>query len=117
MMEEAFSSPFMYWVGMNTTPDTDATALAEFSRFYSKTHLPEVVASNPGFVRGSRYELLQPDPRGDFGPRWLAVYEMDGEAAADGYITRNDGLPEGRPRYTPGPAAWRQTETRWRLLW
>ena len=59
MMEEAFSSPFMYWVGMNTAPDTDATALAEFSRFYSKTHLPEVVASNPGFVRGSRYELLQ----------------------------------------------------------
>ena len=82
MTAEAFSSPFMYWVGMNIAPDTDAAALAEFNTFYSKTHVPEVLASNPGFVRGWRYELLQPDPRGDFGPRWLAVYEMDGEAAA-----------------------------------
>lgn len=80
-MQQAFAYPFMYWVGMNTHPDTDPTAVAEFSRFYSTIHVPEVVASNPGFVRGTRYELLHPDPRGDWGPRWLAVYEMDGEAA------------------------------------
>ena len=108
MTAAAFSYPFMYWVGMNTAPDTDAAALAEFNAFYSKTHVPEVVASNPGFVRGSRYELLQPDPRGDFGPRWLAIYEMDGEAAARTYAQRNDGPAEGRPTYTPGPAAWRR---------
>ena len=117
MMAEAFSYPFMYWVGMNTAPNTDAAALAEFNAFYSKTHSPEVVASNPGFVRGSRYELLQPDPRGDFGPRWLAVYEMDGEAAARTYAQRNDGPPEGRPTYTPGPAAWQQTQGMWRMIW
>ena len=117
MMAEAFSYPFMYWVGMNTAPDTDAAALAEFNAFYSKTHVPEVLANNPGFVRGSRYELLQPDPRGDFGPRWLAIYEMDGEAAARTYAQRNDGPPEGRPTYTPGPAAWRQTQTMWRMIW
>ena len=111
MTAEAFSYPFMYLVGMNTAPDTDAAALAEFSEFYSKVHVPEVLANNPGFVRGSRYELLQPDPRGDFGPRWLAIYEMDGEAAARTYAQRNDGPPEGRPTYTPGPAAWRQTQT------
>src|SRR5215510_13688744 len=58
-------------------------------------HVPEVVASNPGFVRGTRYELLQPDPRGDWGPRWLAVYEMDGEAAARTYAQRNDAPPAG----------------------
>ncbi len=117
MMAEAFSYPFMYWVGMNTAPDTDAAALAAFNAFYSKIHLPEVVASNPGFVRGSRYELLHPDPRGDFGPRWLAVYEMDGEAAARTYAQRNDGPPEGRPTYTPGPAAWQQTQGMWRIIW
>ena len=77
MMAEAFSHPFMYWVGMNTAPNTDAAALAAFNTFYSKTHLPEVVASNPGVVRGWRYELLQPDPRGDLDPdgwrsmRWM----------------------------------------------
>src|SRR5262244_794902 len=65
MMQQAFPYPFMYWVGMNTPPGTDAAAVAEFSQFYSTIHVPEVVASNPGFVRGTRYELLQPDPRGD----------------------------------------------------
>ncbi len=39
----------MYWVGMNTAPDTAAAALAEFNQFYSKTHVPEVLANNPGF--------------------------------------------------------------------
>ncbi len=58
MMQQAFSYPFMYWVGMNTLPDTDRTAVAEFSQFYSTIHVPEVVASNHGFVRGTRYELL-----------------------------------------------------------
>jgi hypothetical protein len=116
-MAEAFSYPLMYWVGMNTPPNTDGAALAAFNTFYSKTHLPEVVANNPGFVRGSRYELLQPDPRGDFGPRWLAVYEMDGEAAARTYAQRNDGPSEGRPTYTPGPAIWQQTQSMWRMIW
>ena len=100
-MQQAFTYPFMYLVGMNTHPDTAPTAVAEFSQFYSKIHAPEAVTSNPGFVRGARYELLQPDPRGDFGPRWLAVYEMDGEAAARTYAARNDGPPEGRPRAHP----------------
>jgi len=117
IMQQAFAYPFMYWVGMNTPPDTDAAAVAEFSQFYSTIHVPEVVASNPGFVRGTRYELFQPDPRGDYGPRWLAVYEMDGEAAARTYAARNDGPPEGRPKYTPGPAVWQQTQSVWRMIW
>ena len=90
-------TPFMYWVGMNTPPDTSADELAKFNDFYSNIHAPEVVKGNPGFVRATRYELSGPDPRGDLGPRWLAVYEMDSEAAAQGYSARNDGPPEGRP--------------------
>lgn len=117
MTAAAFSYPFMYWVGMDTAPDTDAAALAAFNAFYSKTHLPEVLASNPGFVRGSRYELLSPDPRGDFGPRWLAMYEMDGETAAQTYARRHDGPASGRPTYTSGPAAWQHTQSRWRMIW
>jgi hypothetical protein len=117
MMAEAFSAPVMYWVGMNTASSTDAAGLEAFNAFYSQTHLPEVLASNPGFVRGWRYELLHPDPRGDFGPRWLAVYEMDGETAARTYAQRNDGPPEGRPTYTPGPAAWQQMQGMWRMIW
>jgi hypothetical protein len=117
MTQQAFAYPFMYWVGMQTPADADAAAVEEFSKFYSTIHLPEVLANNPGFVRGTRYELLQQDPRGDFGPRWLAVYEMDGEAAARTYAARNDGPPEGRPKYTPGPALWSQAQSTWRMIW
>jgi hypothetical protein len=53
MMQQAFAYPFMYWVGMNTPADMDPTAVAEFSQFYSTIHVPEVVAGNPGFVRGT----------------------------------------------------------------
>ena len=110
-------APYMYWVGMNTQPDTSEAELAKFNDFYSNTHAHEVVANNPGFFRATRYELLDGDPRGNFGPRWLVIYEMDGKDAAQGYIDRNDGPPEGRPAYTAGPAAWQTYEPWWRLMW
>jgi hypothetical protein len=118
-VEQAFAYPFMYWVGMTTAPDTSPAALAEFSQFYSQIHVPEVIANNPGFVRGTRYELLDPDPRGDphVGPRWLAVYEMDGEAAAQGYARRNDDPSASPPPYTARPPAWGQARTTWRMIW
>jgi hypothetical protein len=111
------NAPFMYWVGMDTAPETSPKEMAKFNDFYSNTHVPEVVTSNPGFVRATRYELHEPDPRGDFGPRWLVMYEMAGEDAAKGYIARNDGPAERRPKYTPGPAAWQNINTKWRLIW
>jgi hypothetical protein len=110
-------APYMYWVGMNTQPDTSADDLAAFNDFYSNTHVREVVAANPGFIRATRYELAEQDARGDFGPRWLAVYEIDSRDAADLYIRRNDGPAEGRPTYSPGPAAWQRYQGWWRLLW
>ncbi|MBM3225710.1 MAG: hypothetical protein FJZ47_18185 [Candidatus Tectomicrobia bacterium] len=116
-MSQAFAYPFMYWVGMTTPADADPAAVEEFSKFYSTVHVPEVLANNPGFVRGTRYELVQPDPRGGVAPRWLAVYEMDGEAAARTYAARNDGPPEGRPKYTRGPALWAQAQSIWRMIW
>jgi hypothetical protein len=116
-MEPSFSYPYMYWVGMNTPVDATPDALAAFSRFYSTVHAPEVLAANPGFVRATRYELLAPDPRNDLAPRWLAVYEMADEAAARGYIERNDGPPEGRPTYSPGPSAWQGAKSAWRMIW
>ena len=116
-MKQAFSYPFVYWIGMNTAPGTEAGAIEEFQEFYGKTHAPEVLAANPGFVRATRYELIGPDPRGAPAPRWLTAYEMDGEAAARAYAERNDGPPEGRPKYTPWPAASQPMEITWRMIW
>src|SRR5437868_691341 len=90
----AFANPYMYWVGMDTDPRTTPEALAEFNHFYSTTHVGEVIAAHPGFLTANRYELLDPDPRGGVhcGPRWLAVYDMTYEAAADQYL-KDDALP------------------------
>ena len=108
---------YMYWVGMDIPADTDAAGVAAFNQHYSKTHVPEVLANNPGFVRGTRYEIFQDDPRGRRGPRFLAVYDIDSEAGVHTYIQRNDGPPSGRPTYTQGPPGRPQNETPWRLMW
>jgi len=110
-------APYSYWVGMDIPADTNAAALADFNHFYTNTHAREVLASNPGFVGGARYELAQDDARGARGPRFLATYDIENEAGALGYIARNDGPPEGRPKYSEGPQAWQQHTTLWRLMW
>ena len=124
-----FTHPFMYWVGMDTDPRTTPEALAEFNRFYSTTHVGEVIAAHPGFVSVSRYELLDPDPhsaslhgagpQGEIhsGPRWLAAYEMADEAAAQQYIKDNARPWLHRQKYSPWPSARRKAKTVWRMLW
>ena len=119
-MTQAFAQPFMYWVGMEISPEIPPEALKELDAFYSNVHAREVVAQNPGFVSATRYELLDPDPRGGMhhGPRWLAVYELENEAAARGYIERNDEpTTQPRPHYSTWPSGRTYVETVWRLMW
>ncbi len=108
---------YTYWVGMDIPADTSAKDVADFNAFYSNTHRPEVLASNPGFLRGRRYELVQDDPRGPRGPRFIAAYDVESKEAAQQYIGRNDGPASGHPVYSDGPAAWQQRQTKWRLMW
>ncbi|HEV7662132.1 MAG TPA: hypothetical protein VGQ62_01260 [Chloroflexota bacterium] len=114
-----FTHPFMYWVGMDTDPRTTPEALAEFNQFYNTTHVGEVLTAHPGFVTASRYELIEPDPRGGMhaGPRWLAVYEMTDEVAAQQYIKDNARPWLHRQHYSPWPAARKKAKTTWRMLW
>jgi hypothetical protein len=114
-----FDHPFMYWVGMDTDPRTTPEALAEFNHFYSTTHVHEVIAAHPGFIGVSRYELLDEDPRGGShqGPRWLAAYAMQDEAAAERYLKDNARPWLHRKQYSPWPAARKRAKTTWRMLW
>ena len=104
---------FSYWVGIDT-PDVPPDHIAAFNDFYSSVHLPEVLANNPEFRSVDRYELTQPDARGDLGPRWLARYTLDAERA--GQHIRDNTTPGDRGSYTPFPAGI-ETVVRWRLLW
>jgi hypothetical protein len=106
--------PCIYLVGMNIPADTDAAGLAAFNEFYTRTHVPEVVANNPGFLSGTRYELLSADGA---GPRFLAVYEVADEEAAKRFLERGRNPQAGRPTYTSGPPTWERHETLWRLMY
>ncbi|MBV9172822.1 MAG: hypothetical protein JOZ81_22360 [Chloroflexi bacterium] len=118
-MPQPFAHPFMYWVGMDTDPRTTPEALAEFNQFYNSTHVHEVIAAHAGFVGVSRWELVEPDPRGGnhVGPRWLAIYDMQDEASAEEYIKDNARPWLHRRKYSPWPAARRKAKTVWRMLW
>jgi hypothetical protein len=116
---DVFAHPFSYWVGMDTDPRTTPQALDEFNQFYSTTHVGEVVAAHPGFVGGSRYELVAAasPAAGQRGPRWLAVYGMADEAAAEQYLKDNARPWLHRRKYSPWPAARKRAKTVWRMLW
>ena len=114
---DVLAQPFVTWAGLSTPPDLDPTALAEFNAFYSKTHIPEILRHNPGFVAAARFELTWSDPRGLAGPTWLAMYGVQDEAAARAYILQSQLPREQRPPQTPGPPAWSAARREWRLLW
>ena len=101
-------APFaIYLLGVN--PPTDATDedLVVFNDFYTNVHLPEV-AERRRALRAVRYELVdavRPPHQG--APRFLAVYEVDEESAAN---RRHSG-----PKYASGPDVWRRHTTPWRL--
>lgn len=108
-------TPYVLMIGMDLPADATTEQRLAFSDGYSQIHIPEVVESHPGFVRGTRFELIEPDPRGDLGPQWVVVYEIANEAAVWAFIDRVDGGPDGYPvyrRWTDQP--W---SMRWRVLW
>ena len=100
---------------MDTDPRTTPQALAEFNRFYSTVHVGEVIAAHPGFVSASRFELVEGDL--GTGPRWLAIYGMQDEAAAEQYVKDNARPWLHRRHYSPWPAARKKAKTVWRMLW
>jgi hypothetical protein len=116
-VSDYFTSPIMYWVGMDlaeSTPDE----VAEFKRHYGEVHRIEVVERNPGFVTSHQYELHMPDPRGKHGPRFLTIYEIASEAALADYLERHEGPHAKNMGWSPGPDVWRdKRSTVWRLMW
>src|ERR1700712_981612 len=105
---------FSYWAGLDT-PGASDSDVRRFNEFYWSTHVPEVMANNPGFIRCDRFELSEPDARGDFGPRWLTRYTMN-SAGAEKYLREND-QPDYVMPYTAMPTLDCDVIVRWRLLW
>jgi hypothetical protein len=116
-MSDVFTHPIMYWVGMDLAECTP-TELEQFRRHYADVHRVEVVERNPGFVTSQQYELAEPDPRGKPGPRWLTIYEIDGEQSLADYLERHESPGAKAMGWTPGPAVWAdKRSTVWRMMW
>jgi hypothetical protein len=116
MPPNPFSTPMAYWVGLDVLTD-DPAALGAFNTFYSRTHVPEVLSHNPGFISATRFELASAAPSA--GPVYLASYDVEGETAAETYLDREVRSAD-RPTlpYSSGPALWQESaELRWRLMY
>lgn len=97
----------IYLLGVDPPVGATDDELAAFNAFYTDVHLPEV-AERRRALRAVRYELVRevrPPYRG--APRFLAVYEVDEDAAAS---RRHSGPP-----YAKGPEVWQRHTTPWRL--
>jgi Antibiotic biosynthesis monooxygenase len=57
-----------------TSVDVAPDAAEDFNRWYDEKHLPEILAC-PGFLSSERFECTAGEPR------YLAVYELESEAA------------------------------------
>ena len=97
----------IYVLGVNPPAGVTDDELEVFNDFYSNVHLPEV-AERRHALRAERYELVR-EVRAPYqpAPRFLAVYEVDEEAASK---RRHTGPP-----YAIGPEVWQGHKTPWRL--
>jgi len=101
-------APFaIYLLGVDPPADATDDDLVVFNDFYTDVHLPEVAARRNA-LRAVRYELVEATrPPYQGAPRFLAVYEVDEESAAN---RRHKG-----PKYASGPEVWQRHTTPWRL--
>ena len=101
-------APFaIYLLGVDPPEDATEADLVVFNDFYTNVHLPEV-AERRRALRAVRYELVDAvKPPYQGAPRFLAVYEVDEESAAN---RRHSG-----PKYASGPDVWQRHTTPWRL--
>ena len=109
----------MYWVGMDLDPAISAAEKQELSDFYSRVHAREVVAANPGFVGASRYELLDPDPRGGVHPARNGSPSTSSKTKRPRRRTPIAMMDQPRidRRTPPGRTSRKYTSTVWRMLW
>jgi hypothetical protein len=101
-------APFaIYLLGVDPPADATDDDLVVFNDFYTNVHLPEV-AERRRALRAVRFELVDAvKPPYPSAPRFLAVYEVDEESAAN---RRHSG-----PKYASGPDIWQRHTTPWRL--
>src|SRR5271155_2771670 len=103
-MANPFTSPLLYWAGINVVGAED-DELDALHHFYEEVHIPEVMAAN-NFSSAHRFAKMRENPRRNFGPDFLGVFEVPDDQAAALYFGHEDSPPDRRPTYSGGPSAW-----------
>lgn len=97
--------PVIYLLGSNPPPGREA----EFNEWYDNVHIPMILKS-PGMVRAARYELVG---AGDGAPKYLAIYELEDEAAIEKFTKSRERAAARKQRdeqWSKGPdysVVWR----------
>lgn len=88
----------------------DPTREEEFNRWYNQTHIPEIKQRVPGVKGATRYQLVD---QAEGQPKYLAVYELEDEAAWQSFNTLRAKQRSGEAApFKPGPPmtlAWALT--------
>ena len=79
------------------TADVDPDHEAEWDRWYTESHLPGVM-NVPGYACGARFRRLEHPALRDFntGPKYLALYECDGEDVLPSLVPGEHIHPEAK---------------------
>ena len=77
------------------TADVDSTHEVEWDRWYTESHLPGVL-NVPGYTRGARFRRLDHPALENFntGPKYLALYECEGEDVLPTLVPGDSMNPE-----------------------
>ena len=85
------------FVGLEPQESAETQKLADW---LDKVHMPEVCKA-PGIKTGARYELKKAN---DNSPKYLAIYELEGEEGVRKYEAFKDAQNRGEiAPFTPGP--------------
>ncbi len=80
------------WIYVVATNCADAAREAEFSEWYEKTHMPDVLES-PGCIRATRYENIEP-LEGE--AKFFAVYDIEADDIGEAMKTHRDNMDRKR---------------------
>jgi len=97
-----------------------ADVLTEFNTWYDETHIPQVREAVPGITRVTRHRLTDPmTGDGPALPRYLAIYEIEGNDVQTAAVQLGSAAAEGRLDQTttmnvtdaPSVLEWYTSET------
>lgn len=100
------------WLLLIQTVCTDPAREQEFQEWYTNVHVPNVLRT-PGFVRGTRYVIKEPN---EAQGKYLALYEIETEDIEKTEIALRQRVREIEAQGMRSPLLGSVSRTYWRQI-